>query len=216
MVRTGDLDRLTPFSTAFGYDRGGPIDRFYIESFLQREAGAIGGKVLEIGDATYTFRFGKEQVKQSDVLHVNPLHPGVTLTGDLAQAPQIPDDTFDCIILTQTLHLIYHYQDAIKTCYRILKPGGTLLLTVPGITPIDHGEWEKNWYWSFTRQSLHKIMTAVFPEEQVTVESFGNVFIATAFLFGMGLPEVEPAQLHHNDPHYPVIITIRATKPVEQ
>jgi ubiquinone/menaquinone biosynthesis C-methylase UbiE len=70
---------------------------------------------------------------------VDASNPQATFVGDLSHAPQLPDAAFDCVVLTQTLHLIYDFKGAIATCYRILKPGGALLLTVPGITHIDQG-----------------------------------------------------------------------------
>lgn len=205
--------RLRPVSTQFGYDRGGPLDRYYIENFLQLQALHIQGVVLEIGDNEYTLRFGGQRVSKSEVLHVDGNHPKATWTGDLSNAPHLPDNRFDCIILTQTLHLIYHYQDALTTCCRILRPGGKLLLTVPGITPIDHGEWESSWYWSFTEWSVTRMLSEVFPPEKVVVETYGNVLIASAFLYGLGLPEFNQQQLDYRDPHFPVTIAAVAEKP---
>lgn len=211
-VNAGDLERLTPFSLEFGYDRGGPVDRYYIENFLAKHAGFIKGRVLEIGDNHYTLKFGGQQVEQSDILHVDETNPQASFTGDLSNAPFLPDNSFDCIVLTQTLHLIYDYKAAVQTCYRVLKPGGCLLATVPGITPIDHGEWKKTWYWSFTRAGMIKVFEEAFPSEKVSIESFGNIFVATAFLYGMGLPEVEKKFMDNVDEHYPVIVTIAAFK----
>ncbi|WP_461490005.1 glycosyltransferase [Pontibacter sp. HJ8] len=211
-VKLGDLDRNKPFSTQFGYDRGGPVDRYYIENFLGKEAPSIRGRVLEIGDNAYTLHYGGDQVTKSDILHVDDSNPQATLVGDISHAPDIPDNTFDCIILTQTLHLIYHFRDALHTCFRILKPGGTLLLTVPGITPIDHGEWKETWYWSFTDKAMMRLMEETFPSSDLEIYPFGNVFTATAFLYGMGLPEVPADKLDYNDAHFQVIITVKATK----
>ena len=45
-------------SRDFGFDRGTPIDRYYIESFLSTHASDIRGHVLEVADNTYTRRFG--------------------------------------------------------------------------------------------------------------------------------------------------------------
>ena len=213
-VRFGDFGRQSPFSTQFGYDRGGPVDRYYIENFLSQAAPLVKGRVLEIGDNAYTLLYGGNKVTQSDILHVDDSNPQATWVGDISHAPHIPDHTFDCIILTQTLHLIYHFREALHTCYRILKPGGSLLLTVPGITPIDHGEWKDTWYWSFTDKSMQRLMEETFPDSNVLVYPFGNVFTATAFLYGMGLPEVPPSRLTPDDPHYQVIITVKATKNV--
>lgn len=212
-VNVGDFGQGKPFSTEFGYDRGGPIDRYYIEKFLQKESENIHGRVLEIGDNEYTLRFGQGKV-QSDILHVNASNPRATFIGDLTFAPHIPDNLFDCIILTQTLHLIYNYKEALATCYRILKPGGVLLITVPGLTPIDHGEWKETWYWSFTDAALQRLLPESFPVGSFTVESFGNVFIASAFLYGMGISEVTPEQLDFYDSQFQVINTVKAIKPI--
>ncbi|WP_162053294.1 methyltransferase domain-containing protein [Pontibacter pamirensis] len=211
-VDAGDFDRATPFSTEFGYDRGGPVDRYYIENFLQRESRSIKGHTMEIGDNAYTMRFGGDKITKSDILHVNDKNPSATLIGDISHAPQIPSNTFDCIVLTQTLHLIYDFKGALATCHRILKPGGTLLLTVPGITPIDHGEWKESWLWAFTDKAMHRLMAETFEKGQVEINTFGNVFVASAFLYGMGLPEVPKEKLDHNDPHFQVIITVKAIK----
>lgn len=213
-IRRGDFDTTKPFSTQFGYDRGGPVDRYYIENFLERNVAAIKGRVLEIGDNEYTLRFGGNKVIKSDILHVEDTNPKATFIGDLSNAPQLPDNSFDCIILTQTLHLIYHHHDALQTCFRILKPGGTLLLTVPGITHVDKGEWLNYWLWAYTQASLSRMLTEVFPADHVQTQTFGNVLVATAFLYGMGLPEMKKEELDKHDPHYQVIITAKATKPL--
>jgi glycosyltransferase involved in cell wall biosynthesis/SAM-dependent methyltransferase len=211
-VMAGDFERLTPFNNNFGYERGGPIDRYYIENFLQKEAASIRGRALEIGDNSYTIQFGRATVSQSDVLHVDASNPQATWVGDLSDAPHIPDNTFDCLVLTQTLHLIYDFKAALRTCYRILKPGGTLLLTVPGITPIDRGEWKETWYWSFTDRALQRLFAETFSEGHVEITSFGNVRVATAYLYGMGLPEVDQASLDYYDPQFQVINAVKAVK----
>ena len=210
----GDFNSTKPFSTNFGYDRGGPVDRYYIENFLARHEYDIKGRVLEIGDNDYTLRFGGTNVLQSDVLHVEENNPKATFVGDLSNAPQLPDNSFDCIVLTQTLHLIYHHLEALQTCYRILKPGGVLLLTVPGITHIDQGEWRDYWFWAYTQAAINKLLGEVFPADHVQTTTHGNVLVASAFLFGMGLPELKKEEMDTHDPHYQVIITARAVKPV--
>lgn len=212
-INLGSLNRTKPFSTQFGYDRGGPVDRYYIENFLQKNNELIKGRVLEIGDNDYTLRFGGNKVVKSDILHVDESNKQATFIGDLSNAPQLPDNSFDCIVLTQTLHLIYNYKDALRTCYRILKPGGALLLTVPGISHIDQGEWKDIWLWSFTQASVKRLLNETFSNSHIKIETFGNVLAATAFLYGMGLPEVSNRQLDETDPHYQVIITACAVKP---
>lgn len=210
-IKKGDFDRTTPFSVEFGYDRGGPIDRYYIENFLDKESSTISGVVLEIGDNEYTMRFGGDKVLKSEILHVND-HPNATIIGDLSNAPQIPSNYFDCIILTQTLHLVFDYDAVIETCYRILKPGGSLLLTVPGIAPIDYGSWGYSWYWSFNSLSIKLMLEKHFLPSNTVIESFGNVQVASSFLYGLGLPEMEKEVLDYNDHHMQVIVTAKVTK----
>ena len=214
-VSFGDLARLTPLCKNFGFDRGGAIDRYYIENFLKRKADVIKGIVLEIGDNYYTMLYGGDNVTKSDILHVDDKNEAATIIGDISNAPQISDNTFDCIILTQTLHLIYDFKEALKTCHRILKPGGSLLLTVPGITPIDHGEWNSTWYWSFTDMAMQRLSEETFPNSKPEVEYFGNVLVASSFLYGIGLPEMKKEQLDYKDPFYQVIITVHARKKAE-
>jgi SAM-dependent methyltransferase len=209
----GDLRSTKPISRWFGYERGLPIDRYYIEGFLAAHASDVRGCVLEVGDDSYTRRFGGERVAVRDVLHVSADAPGATIVGDLASAHHIPSDRFDCIILTQTLHLIWDVPAAIRTLYRILAPGGVLLATVPGISPIDRGEWRDRWYWSFTRQSLTRLFAEHFPSTDIGVQQHGNALSATAFLQGVATRELRPAELDVLDDAFPVTVAVRAVKP---
>lgn len=212
-VRWGSLRRLTPISRPWPNYRGAPIDRYYIEQFLASHAPDIRGRVLELGDATYTNFFGGDRVTQSDVLEAAVGNPAATIVGDLTDAPHIADETFDTIILTQTLLLIYDLPRAIATLYRVLKPGGTILVTVPGITPIirdDSDRWGQ--YWSFTQMSVKRLFGDVFAAEKIEVEAYGNVLSAAGFLYGLGTQELHPDELDCHDRDYEVIIGLRAVK----
>ncbi|MEN8130474.1 MAG: methyltransferase domain-containing protein [Pseudomonadota bacterium] len=212
-VEFGDLCQLMPLSHEFGYDRGQPVDRYYIESFLSRHASDIYGHVLEIGDNNYTRQFGAERVTHSDVLHIREGNPQATLVGDLTSAEHIPSQRFDCIIFTQTLQFIYDCPAAVNTLHRILKPGGTLLATVPGISKIPQDQWGKLCCWAFTELSIQRLFGTAFPQSSVNVESRGNVLSAVAFLHGLATEELDPRELDYHDPLYQVVISIKASKP---
>lgn len=213
VVSFGSLRRVKPISRAFGYDRGLPIDRYYIENFLAHYANDIQGRVLEIGDNSYTRRFGGDRVTKSDVLHIMEGNPEATIVADLTCADNIPSDSFDCFILTQTLHLIYDVRTALKTLYRILKPGGVVLATFPGISQLAHDQWGDYWYWSFTTRSGRQLFEEVFPAANVKVETYGNVLAAISFLQGLAVEELRSEELEYRDPNYEVLITVRAVKP---
>ena len=211
-VRFGDLRRVEPVSPDFGFDRGVPIDRYYIEAFLGRHASEIAGRVLEVGDDSYTRRFGRDRVRRADVLHVRAGHPGATFTGDLTDAAVLPENAFDCIVLTQTLHLIYDLRLAVERLWRALAPDGILLVTAPGITSVDRGEWGATWYWSLTAPSMHRLFAGVFGEDAILIEQYGNVLSATAFLHGLAVDELTREELDARDRAYPVIVALRARK----
>jgi|SoiMethySBSTD1v2_1073268.scaffolds.fasta_scaffold150455_3 SAM-dependent methyltransferase len=206
--------RLKPIRPGFGFGHGQCIDRYYMETFLERYATDIRGHVLEIADATYTRRFGGQRVSHSDVLHVTPGHPRATITADLTCADHIRSETFDCVILTQTLQYIYEVRIALRTLYRILKPGGVILATFPGISQIARYDMER-WgeYWRFTTLSSRQLFAEVFPEDCVTVQAYGNIFTAIAFLHGLVVEELRREELDYHDRDYEMLITVRAMKP---
>jgi SAM-dependent methyltransferase len=212
-VRFGSLRRLKPISRVWGSDRGLPVDRYYIERFLATHVQDIRGHVLEIKDDLYTTRFGGERVIRSDVLHPETGNPAATIIADLTHGDNIPSDTYDCIILTQTLHLIYDVRAALSTLHRILKPGGVLLTTVSGISKIsreDMDRWGHNW--SFTSRSARQLFEEYFPAENVHVEAHGNVLAAISFLHGLASEDLRRKELHFTDPDYEILIAIRAVK----
>jgi glycosyltransferase involved in cell wall biosynthesis len=212
-VRFGSLRRVTPLSRTWGFDRGLPVDRYYIERFLGSHAADVRGHVLEIGDDTYTRKFGGARVTRSDVLHVCDRSPRTTIVADLTHAEGIPSNTFDCIIFTQTLPFIYDTRAALQSLNRILKPGGVLLATFPGITrisPSDMSKWGH--YWSFTSLSARRLFEEAFSPGSVSCETHGNVLAATAFLYGLSATELRPTELDYRDPDYELLITVRAIK----
>ncbi|AZO55652.1 methyltransferase domain-containing protein [Mesorhizobium sp. M8A.F.Ca.ET.057.01.1.1] len=215
MVDFGDLDSVEPLSRAFGGDRGRPLDRYYIESFLERHAADIKGRVAEIGDNVYTRRFGGERVVRSDIIDSpQSANPSATIKFDLQREEDIEAACFDCMIVTQTLHMIYDVRGALATVHRALAPGGVVLATIPGITPIDAHDGPEKWFWTMTQSAARRLFEERFGRADVVAEQFGNVLAATAFLQGLAFEEIDRADLDVIDPLYPVITGIRASKPM--
>jgi SAM-dependent methyltransferase len=211
--------RLLPISRNYGIERGNPIDRYYIEDFLRNHSGmsdytpgAIHGRVLEVGDDTYTRKFGFG-VDRIDVLDVSSENSAATIVADLTDGSNLPSDTYDCVICVQTLLVIYDVKSAIRTIHRILKPGGTALVTVPGISQIcrpDIDSWGD--YWRFTTLSARRLFEEVFDPAKVTVDCYGNVLTASAFLYGLATEDMSPRELNLHDPDFQLTIGIKAVK----
>jgi SAM-dependent methyltransferase len=212
-LRLGSLRRVEPISTNYGFDRGTPVDRHYIDAFLTPHAGDIRGRVLEVGEDTYTQRFGAPE--KIDVLHVDRNEPGVTIVADLANAPEIPDSSFDSVVCLQTLMLIWDVEAAIATLHRILAPGGVALVTVSGAAgaKVNRAEAEQ-WgdWWRFTSMSIRRLFEGAFGESAVSVEAYGNVLTAAAMLYGIAAEELRDDELAHRDPDYEVLLGVRAVK----
>lgn len=213
-VRLGDLRRLSPVSRRFGFDRGSPIDRYYIDAFLSSHSQDIRGRVLEIGDDRYARKYGAGRITRTEVLHVEEGNPQATIVADLTRADHVPSDAFDCIIFTEVLEHVYDVPAVIRTLYRILRPGGVVLATFNGISQISRGDMNR-WgdYWRFTNLSASRLFGEVFPRGHLTVVSFGNVLAAVAFLHGLAAEELTRAELDYRDPEYQVTIAVRADKP---
>lgn len=213
-VRFGSLRRVTPISRSFGIDRGRPIDRYYIETFLEKHRYDIRGRVLEAGGyVNYTKQFGDDRVTRGDILYPKEGHPDGTMIGDLASGQAIPFDVFDCLILTQVFPFIYDLRAAVANSYRALKEGGVLLATLPGISQIcryDMQQWGD--YWRFTDASARQLFGDVFQTRNVAVEAYGNVLVACAFLHGLASRELTRQELDSRDPDYQLLITVRAVK----
>ncbi len=212
-VDLGDLGGTEPVSRSFGGDRGTPLDRHYIEGFLARHAGDVRGQVLEVGESLYTGRFGADRVAKATVVDAPESGNGrADILADLATGDGIPSGSFDCVILTQTLHMIFDVRGVLATVHRALRPGGICLATVPGISQIDAADGPDKWFWLMTQTAARLVFAERFGADGVEVEVHGNVLAATAFLQGLALEEISPADLDRSDPLYPVITAVRARK----
>jgi SAM-dependent methyltransferase len=206
----GTIRRTSPMSDHFGRERGMPVDRYYIERFLEQNRERIRGRVLEVKDSDYTRRFGVE-VSRSDVLDIDDHNPDATVVADLADAHDVEAGVFDCFILTQTLHYIFDVASALEHVHRILRPGGTVLCTVPVVSRIGRGELAPE-YWRFTPTTCKILFERAFPGGEIEVRGRGNVLPCVAFLMGMATEELSARELETADPFFPLLVTVRATK----
>jgi hypothetical protein len=202
---------VRPLSTEWGFDRGTPVDRYYIERFLAAHSADIRGRTLEVKNAEYSRRFGSG-VTQADVLDIDAGNADATIVADLSVGEGIPQRAFDCFVLTQTLQFIYDVHGAVVQSHRLLRPGGVLLATVPIVARIAPRYGLTTDYWRFTPASCARLFGDVFGAEQVTVSTHGNVFAGVAFLRGAALEEVPRRKLDVHDPYFPILATVRAVR----
>jgi len=207
-----DLRHTQPVSDVFGLDRGLPVDRFYIERFLNENKRLINGTVLEIGDDVYSKRYDTG-IERQEIMHFEEGNPKATFIGDLSNPDTLKHELADCFICTQTLNFVYDVRAAVKGIHYLLKEGGVALVTVAGISQISRYDMDR-WgdYWRFTEKSVSQMFSEVFGEEHIEINCHGNVLSSVAFLEGISSDELTEDELLHDDADYQLIIDIKAFK----
>jgi SAM-dependent methyltransferase len=208
----GNLRRRRPFSDYWGFDRGLPVDRFYIESFLSRFEADVRGRALEVRDPVYTRRFGGSRVTSRDIVDIDRGNEIATIVADLAVPGSLPAETFDCIIVTQTLQYVDDPAAAVANLWAALGAGGTLLLTVPCLQRIDPDLADVD-RWRFTPLGLQDLVRRGCPDGEADIAGYGNVLASTAFLMGLAADELRRTELEDVDPDFPLVACARVRQP---
>jgi SAM-dependent methyltransferase len=205
----GRQNRSTrPLSYSFGFDRGTPIDRYYIELFLEKQRKSITGVCLEVTDEVYIRKYGRK-VTKADILDIDQSNQKATIIDDLRSLAKVKDNTYDCVLLTHVLGMVDDIEAAVKQAYRVLKPGGVLLATHSCLGPM----WGKDaGCWRLLPKGAKYLFGKYFDNDQVMVEPLGNVLSGQAFWVGMSLEDLTEKELSNNDDSFPVILGIKAIK----
>jgi len=194
---------LEPISGVFGFDRGKPLDRYYIESFLDEHKSEIKGRCLEVHDDAYCKQFGGNKVTKADIVDIDEDNKLANIYADLSKADHIPSDTYDTLVITHTLGLIPEQEKAIGHMYRILKPGGKLILTVSAMGPyLVNGSG----FWRYTEKSVPYLLGKFFKPAKTTMKVYGNVLSGQAFWVGLSADELTKKELDYYDPRFPMVI----------
>jgi SAM-dependent methyltransferase len=205
------LAGVRPLADQWGR-RGKPVHRHYLEQFLSGAATDVHGVCLEFQEDSYTTLLGGERVTKLDILNLEANYPGTTIVADLTKRNSIPSETFDCIICTYVLHIIYEKEKAVSELFRILKPGGVLFISVPNIT-VHYQLFPE--LWRFTVGGLHTLLSRYFEASNVVVQGYGNSLTAAGEIRGLALDDFTKSELDYHDPRYSLIVCARAVKSVD-
>jgi SAM-dependent methyltransferase len=203
------LMRTQPLGGRYGWRRGNPIDRRYIEDFLAANRGLIRGRCLEVGGAQYIERFGSATVKTIDVLDIDSSNRRATIIGDLQDLATVCDGSYDCVIVTQVMQYLQDPIAGSRELHRILAPGGSVLVSVPTMAPCDAKDLDR---WRFMPLGIRDLFVSNFGLDGVTVRSYGNLLTGLAYWAGLAQEDLPHKAWGFDDPFYPVIVTVRATR----
>jgi SAM-dependent methyltransferase len=198
-ARFGDLGRTEPL-TSWGSGRGTPVDRWYIERYLQQHATLVRGRVLEVKSDQYSSRLGAARV---EVVDVDPGNAQATLVGDLCDPSTLAAEEFDAAVITQTLQFLHDPAAALRNLLASLRPDGALLLTVPCLSRL----CGSSDLWRWTPAGLRLLLAGSAPSgASVEVVGLGNSLAGRAFLFGLAAEDLQPAALEVTDADQPLIV----------
>ena len=208
--RWGNLRRVTPFSKDFGFDRGTPVDRYYLAKFLEMHRTLITGDVLEIQMPGYAMRYG-HHLRRVDSVDINP-RVGPTFVCDLADSERVLlSERYDCFLLPNTLQHLRDVDACLRHALRVVKPGGVMLASAAGFVPLIPDGPD---YWHLSADGWKELLRRIWVGCDVVVESHGNCLAAVAAMMGLALEELTSTELDVSDPRYPVLITIMCRKPL--
>ena len=218
-LRGLQLRRLQPFGN--GRMRGQPVVRYYWERFLEANRSDVRGRCLEIGSTLTIRRYGGRAVTEADALDLTRHTNEISVVADLSRADHLPDDTYDCFINPFTTHLIYDIEAALYHSVRVLKPGGVLLVNFPCVDyyfprGLDMGTGKPLFmFWWFTPVQVENLLRRVgLKSGEYEAKIDGNLFARVAYQMNMPAEELSRAELDQFDEGHPLIISVRAVKPV--
>jgi hypothetical protein len=209
LPRWGNLRRTTPFSSTYGFERGTPIDRYYLHQFLFAHRHLIAGDVLEVQTRAYTERYGHD-VTRSDTFDIVPAFTP-TYRCDFAHCDGvIPDRAYDCLLLPNTLPHFRELDLCLTQAARIVRRGGVILASAAGLLPLTGDVPE---YWRLSPDGWRERLGTAWPAAVIQVAGHGNSLAAVAAQLGLAFEELTAAELDVNDSRYPVLTTILCRTP---
>ncbi|TRU96281.1 MAG: methyltransferase domain-containing protein [Microcystis wesenbergii Mw_QC_S_20081001_S30D] len=202
----GDLKKSVPICHVFGLTRGKPVDRYYLNKFIQEIKPQIVGKILEIGGTSKDKDFyGINLGSSYQIMNIEP-GLGIDIVGDAHDGSIIKPESFDSIITFNVLEHCYAPWQVVENIYTWLKPGGKCFVMVPSaqrLHAIPRDYWRPlpdAFAWMFRKFSQQKLYV------------YGNPISVIASYHGIATEELTTEELDAFHPDFPVATCIVAQK----
>lgn len=152
------------------------IPRKRIEAFIRMHG--QHGRTLDIGSGHGPYaKYFPNRVS----IDITP-GKGVDYVADAHDLSQFNNESFDAVLATEVLEHLHTPLRAINEMYRVLKPGGSVILTTRFIFPLHNIPGD---YWRFTRYGLAHLFRnfkhVEVIEETSTLETIAVLFERIAF-----------------------------------
>jgi SAM-dependent methyltransferase len=133
----------------------------------------VRGRLIDLGCGDMPFRgYVSGRVSGYDGLDLFPRSAAVTYVGDVQDMAMVADNVYDSALCLEVLEHVPDPSAAVREIYRILKPGGRLIVSVPHLSRLHD---EPHDYYRFTRHGLrHLLQQAGF--EVIALVKRGGLF----------------------------------------
>lgn len=167
------LGSSVPSTIAFALRRIADLQLATIWTFLNPRLSALRGSLLDVGCGEMPFR----SCLPSDVAYTGidvPQARAFAMRGSDAVIPfdgksiPFPDASFETVLCTEVLEHAAAPRELVSEIERVLKPGGTLLATVPFSARVHYAPYD---FHRFTKYALTEMFGSF---EHVTINERGN------------------------------------------
>jgi SAM-dependent methyltransferase len=83
-----------------------------------------------------------------------------------------PDSVFDYVLCTEVMEHVSEPDDFLKEIYRVLKPGGILIMTIPFLVPLHEEPYD---FYRYTKYGLKHLLNSAGYQSQV-IQPIGEYF----------------------------------------
>jgi SAM-dependent methyltransferase len=139
------------------------------DDFWERSAAGVGllremrravkthatGRLLDVGAGTLCCRrVVQPYIAEYRSLDFRPTHPELDYVADAQKMP-LPDNSFDTTLSSQVLEHVPNPEQALREMYRVLKPGGKTIITIPLFGYLHN---EPHDYFRYTKYGVQALM----------------------------------------------------------
>ena len=202
----GDLKRRFPLCNLFGFTRGIPIDRYYLDKFISEIRPQVTGTVLEVGGLLQNREL--YQFSQATEYHTLDIaaNPGVTQIGDVHDLAMFKPNSLDAVVIFNVLEHCHNPWIVVKNIYIWLKEGGKCFCMVPSAQRLHDFPGD---YWRPLPDGMQQLFQD-FRQRKLYV--YGNPMTVIASFMGISAQELSHEELNDFHPDYPVTTCMVARK----
>ena len=169
----------------------------------------LKGRVLDVGCGSMAYkRLVFENITEWVGLDIRPVGD---IQADMCEMPHVADESFDSVLCANSLQYALDPISAFGEFYRVLKPGGTVLLVAPNSCADDHVA-----FWGFRTEGVRLLLLQA-DFEIVSIRTASRQFVceyenSKLSKYGFQVPEEIKGLVEHLDDTYPHIVVAVGVK----